>query len=366
MKSIGFYLPRLTGGGAERTLLRLAAGFAAEGWTPHLVVDQAQGELLTEVHAAGLPFSSLDAPRTLAALPRLTRWLRQQQPTALLSAITHNNLIAVWAGGWARVTTRIILSEHTQLSAQAATHRHWQYRVLPTLCARTYPHAAARVAVSEGVAADLATYAHLDRRSITVIPNPVVTPDFPLRAAAPCSHPWLNDGGGPVVVAAGRLEPVKDFATLMRAIAILHQRRPVRLLILGEGASRGELLALRAQLGLTAAVDLPGFQPDPLPFFARAAVVVVSSLYEGFGLTLVEAMACGAPVVSTDCPSGPAEILAGGRYGRLTPVGDAAALSAALAQTLDHPLSADQLRRRAQDYTLAAITRCYLNLLEPE
>lgn len=245
------------------------------------MVDQAQGELLTEVHAAGLPFSSLEIRRTLAALPRLTRWLRQQQPTALLSAITHNNLIAVWAGGWARVATRIILSEHTQLSAQAATIVTGntgycrRYR-------RTYPPRR-RTGCGLGRGSrrfgDLCPPGSAQHYRYSQSGGDA---RFSASAAAPCSHPWLNDGGGPVVVAAVRLEPVKDFATLMRAIAILHQRRPVRLLILGEGASRDELLALRAQLGLTAAVDLPGFQPDPLPFFARAAVVAVSSLLRRF------------------------------------------------------------------------------------
>lgn len=365
MKSVALYLPNLTGGGAERTLLRLALGFRASGWSPRFVVDQACGELVSAVQAEEIPLDTLNASRTLRALPRLADWLRIQQPTVLLSAITHNNLIAVWARAWARVATRIILSERTVLSAQATTHRQWQYRVLPRLCALTHPHAAAVIAVSQGVADDLVSYAHLQRRRIVVIPNPVVTPDFPARAAAPCLHRWLQDSTVPVVVSAGRLEPVKDFPTLLHAFARLREQRPARLLILGEGSQRGELLALRDQLGLADAVDLPGFQPDPLPFFARAAVLAVSSRYEGFGLTLVEALACGIPVVSTRC-GGPAEILADGRYGWLTPVGNVAAFSAALAEALDHPPAPDLLRNRAQDYTVDAVTQRYLDVFTEE
>ncbi|WP_295455675.1 glycosyltransferase [uncultured Thiodictyon sp.] len=361
MPTIAFYLPDLTGGGAERTLLRLAVGFRVSGWTPRLVVDRARGELLDSARADAIPVDSLDASRTLRALPKLVGWLHEHRPAVLLSGITHNNLIAVWARALARVPTRIMLSERTVLSAHARMHGRWQYRVLPRLCALTYPHAAAVVAVSNSVADDLAAYAHLDRRTITVIPDPVVTPDLAQRAAVPCQHPWLNDARIPVIVAAGRLEPVKDFPTLLEAFALVRRQRPVRLLILGEGSKRRELLDLRDRLGVGADVELPGFQADPLPFFARAAVLAVSSRHEGFGLTVVEALACGVSVVSTNC-GGPAEILANGRFGWLTPVGDAAALGAALADALDHPTASARLRSRSQDYTVAAMTQHYLNL----
>jgi glycosyltransferase involved in cell wall biosynthesis len=362
MKSVALYLPNLTGGGTERTLLRLATGFKANGWTPCLVVDQARGELLAAAQADGIPLDSLGASRTLWALPRLACWLREHRPAALLSGITHNNVIAVWARAWARVPTRIILSEHTVLSLHGRMHDRWQYRVLPRLCGLTYPHAAAIVAISEIVADNLASYAHLERRLITVIPNPVVMPDFAARIAAPCPHPWLKSPDVPVIIAAGRLEPVKDFPLLLRAVAMLRQSRRVRLVILGEGSQRSELLALREHLGMTADVDLPGFQADPLPFFARAAVLAVSSQYEGFGLTVVEALACGVPVVSTRC-GGPTEILADGHYGWLTPVGDVPALSAALGEALEHPPETALLQSRSQDYTLAVLTQRYLELL---
>lgn len=361
MKSVALYLPNLTGGGTERTLLRLACGFKASGWVPRLVVDQARGELLAAVQADGIPLDSLNASRTLHALPRLVRWLRQHRPSVLLSGITHNNIIAVWARALARVPTRIILAEHTVLSLHARMYDRWQYRILPNLCRLTYPHADAVVAISETVADNLAAYAHLERHFITVIPNPVVMPDFPQRTAMPCPHPWLNTPDVPVIVAAGRLEAVKDFSSLLCAFAILRQQQPVRLLILGEGSQREALLSLRGSLGVTADVEFPGFQADPLPFFARAAVVAISSRYEGFGLTVVEALACGTPVVSTDC-GGPAEILAGGRYGWLVPVGDIAALSAGLAEALAHPPAPAFLKNRAQDYTLAAMTQRYLAL----
>jgi len=160
------------------------------------------------------------------------------------------------------------------------------------------------------------------------------------------------------------LVPLKDFPTLLQALAHVRRRAPARLLVIGEGPERDALLALRARLGLDEAVEFPGFYEDPLPLFARAAALVVSSQFEGFGLTLVEALACGTPVVSTDCPTGPAEILERGAYGRLAPVGDADALARALLETLNATPDRERLRQRAQDYTLAAVVERYLALFD--
>ncbi|MBL8250537.1 MAG: glycosyltransferase [Candidatus Competibacter sp.] len=364
MKSVAFYLPNLAAGGAERTFLRLAAGFKDQGCAVSFVVDRLEGGLVEAVRASGLELECLSAARTLAALPKLRGWLRQRRPDVLLSAITHNNLIAAWAGKLAGAPTRVVVSEHTVLSAQAASQAGWQYRVLAPLCRWAYPRAAAIVVVSPGAADDLARYTGLSRARMDVIPNPVVTPDYPQRIAAPSPHPWLDDGGPPVFVAAGRLVPLKDFPTLLQAFDRVRRRVPARLLVIGEGPERDALLALRARLGLDEAVEFPGFFADPLPLFARAAALVVSSQFEGFGLTLVEALACGTPVVSTDCPTGPSEILERGAYGRLVPVGDADALARAMLDTLNESPDRDRLRQRAQEYTLAAVVARYLALFD--
>ncbi|MBL8258944.1 MAG: glycosyltransferase [Candidatus Competibacteraceae bacterium] len=364
MKNVAFYLPNLAAGGAERTFLRLAAGFKERGCAVSFVVDRLEGGLVEAVRADGLALDCLNASRTLAALPKLRDWLRQRRPDVLLSAITHNNLIAAWAGKLAGAPTRVVVAEHTVLSAQAASQAGWQYKILAPLCRWSYPRAAAIVVVSAGAADDLARYTGLARARMEVIPNPVVTPDYPRRIAAPSPHPWLADGESPVFVAAGRLVPLKGFATLLQAFAHVRHRASARLLVIGEGPEREALLALRARLGLDQAVAFPGFYDDPLPLFARAAALVVSSQFEGFGLTLVEALACGTPVVSTDCPTGPAEILERGAYGRLVPVGDADALARAMLETLNETPDRDRLRQRAQDYTLAAVVERYLALFD--
>jgi glycosyltransferase involved in cell wall biosynthesis len=168
----------------------------------------------------------------------------------------------------------------------------------------------------------------------------------------------------PVVLAAGRLERQKDFPTLLRAFALLRAERPVRLVVLGEGAWRERLAALAATLGVAADVDLPGFQPNPYPFLARTRVFALSSRWEGSPNVLTEAMALGTPVVATDCPSGPREILADGRYGPLVPMGDAPALAAALARALDEPLPSAVLKGAVRDYSAIESARRYLALLD--
>jgi glycosyltransferase involved in cell wall biosynthesis len=223
------------------------------------------------------------------------------------------------------------------------------------------------VAVSEGVAEDTVRVAGYPRAQISVIRNPVITDALHAQAAMPCPHPWLGadaQAAAPVILAAGRLERQKDFPTLLRAFALLHAERPVRLVVLGEGAWRERLAALAATLGVDADVDLPGFQPNPYPFLARTRVFALSSRWEGSPNVLTEAMALGTPVVATDCPSGPREILADGRYGPLVPMGDAPALAAALARALDEPVPSAVLTGAVRDYSAIESARRYLALLD--
>jgi glycosyltransferase involved in cell wall biosynthesis len=198
-----------------------------------------------------------------------------------------------------------------------------------------YPWADRITAVSEGVADDLAQAAGIPRERIQVIYNPVVTPEFKAKTEAPLDHPWFAPGEPPVVVGAGRLTIQKDFPALIRAFARVRQARPARLLILGEGEERSALEAVVRQLGVERDVSLPGFVSNPYPYMRRAALFVLSSRWEGLPGVLIEAMYCGARLVATDCPSGPREILADGRYGQLVPVGDVAALADAVRAGLD-------------------------------
>jgi glycosyltransferase involved in cell wall biosynthesis len=230
------------------------------------------------------------------------------------------------------------------------------------LVRRYYPWADGIVAVSQGVAADLLELTDLPPSKVRVLPNPVVTPELVECAAQPLDDPWFTAGAAPVVLGAGRLDQQKDFPTLIRAFAAVRSKRAARLVILGEGPERARLESLVEELGIGEHVRLPGFVSNPFSYMARAAVFVLSSAWEGMPGVLIQAMACGAPVVATDCESGPREVLASGKYGRLVPVGDHAALAEAIAATLDAPTST--LPPEAlEPYTCEGAVDRYLHLL---
>lgn len=360
-RSIALYLPSLRGGGAERVMVALANGFAARGFAVDLVLAKAEGPFLGYV-AASVRVVDLGARRVASSLPRLVGYLRREQPRALLSAMNHANVIALLARRLAGVTTRLVVSEHANFSQSMTVEPSRRGRLMPWFMRRTYPWADSVVAVSAGVADDLARAIALPRESIKVIYNPVVGEQTLCLANAPLDHPWFAPGEPPVVLGVGRLTAQKDFDVLIRAFASVRNMRPARLMILGEGELRPELEALVRQLGIGADVALPGFQANPLAYMRRAALFVLSSRFEGLPTVLVEAMACGTPVVSTDCPSGPAEILEGGKWGRLVPVGDAPALADAMAATLAEA-NPPQVEARAAAFGVENAVNAYLQLM---
>ena len=265
----------------------------------------------------------------------------------------------------ARVPLRLVISERNTLSASIGMARNRQVRMLPWLMRRTYPKADGIIAISVGVADDLAATIGLPRRDVKVVYNPVISESLVRRSQESIAHPWFKPDEPPVILAAGRLTLQKDFSTLIQAFARLRTQRAVRLIILGEGELRDMLETQSAKLGLTADIFLPGFMNNPFAWMRRSALFVLSSAWEGLPGTLIQAMACGVPVVSTDCPSGPAEILENGRWGRLAPVGDAEALAVAMAATLDeteHP----NVAMRATDFNLERSMEGYLNVLFPK
>ena len=352
-------------GGVERMLINLLQGFVALGRSVDLVVTRADSPHLAHL-PAGVELARLRARHALLAVPELARYLRARRPAALLAAKDRAGRAAVLARALSGVDTRLVLRLGTNLSTAMAGRgaierglRYWPIR-------RLYPAIDRIVAVSEGVAEDTARVARLPRSRIQVIRNPVVTPGLARQAAEPCPHPWLEPGQPPVVMGAGRLQRQKDFPTLIHAFGRLRAERDCRLMILGEGSARPRLESLVAELGLSASVALPGFQPNPYAYLARAALFVLSSAWEGSPNVLTEALALGIPAVSTDCPSGPSEILDGGRHGPLVPVGDVAALAAAMLETLDRPPPAAMLREAVAEYDWLRSARAYLESLDAE
>lgn len=359
---IAIYLPSLRGGGAERVMVTLANAFAARGRAVDLVLVSAQGPYLAEV-AEGVRIVDLGARRVAASLPALVAYLRRRRPARMLAALNHANVIAVLARGLARVPTRLVISERNHVSRGGRIGLFSPERALLALMRWTYPHADGVVAVSMGVADDLARAIDLPRARIGVLYNPVLTPALLDRAAARLDHPWFGQDEPPVVLGVGRLTAQKDFPALIQAFARLRSRRPCRLIILGEGELRTELEALVERLGLRADVALPGFVDNPYVWMRRAAMFVLSSAWEGLPNALIQAMACGTRVVSTDCPSGPSEILEQGRWGPLVPVGQIDALADAMSATLDDRNPPD-VARRARDFALDHTVDAYLQELQ--
>ncbi|NIC41416.1 glycosyltransferase [Aquabacterium sp. A08] len=363
---LALFLPSLGGGGAERVMVTLANGYAERGQVVHLVLGEAVGVYLADLHPA-VHVVDLKVPRVLRALLPLARYLKRERPAALLSAMNHANVVALVAARMAGARTRVVVAEHNTISVESERVRGVGAKAVYALVKRLYSQAAAVVAVSRNAAEDLTRFARLSAGRVTTIYNPFDLAQIAKLAIQPVDHPWFAQGQPPVVLAIGRLTDAKDFPTLLKSFALLRARRPARLLILGEGNARAELETLALELGLTAdTFQMPGFVTNPYSYLARCGMFVLSSRWEGFGNVLVEAMACGAPIVSTDCPSGPREILEGGRWGRLTAVENPSELAEAMDDVLNMPReNLPNVRLRAADFDMRHALKAYWAVLMP-
>ncbi len=348
--------------GVDRILVNLIEQWAAWGLRIDLLQVRRHGPRLEPV-PEGVRCIDLGCSHVNSALPALVRYLRRERPSALLSDKDRVNRIAILARMLSGSNTRLAVRLGTTVSVNLASRGHIE-RWLQRASIRTlYPLADRLIVPSVGVATDLVEQFGVARARIQVVQSPIVSARLEHRAQAPIAHPWLAAGEPPAILGVGELGARKDFATLLRAFALVRAERPCRLLILGRGRQRERLLALAAELGVAEAVDLPGFVANPYPYMRQAAVFALSSRWEGLGIVLVEALACGTPAVSTDCPSGPREILGPCCPRALVPVGDHQALARAIGETLTHPPAPSALRARAQAFSVSASARGYLAAL---
>lgn len=358
--TISFFLPDLRGGGAERVMLDLAQEFAQLGHEVEFVLMRPEGEFLAEARAKHSIFD-LDAPRARNVVPALARYLRHRRPDALIAAMWPLTALAPIAARIARFPGKVLVSEHAILSRQYAQRGRLHGLTLRLSAFVGYRLASARVGVSRGTCADMAALSRMPQDRFETIHNPVRPTTAPApKALETATNLWGT--GGPRILTVGNLKPEKNHALLLRAFALLPHPE-ARLMLLGQGQNEAALRGLAAELGIAERVIFAGFHPDPAPFYATADLFVLSSDHEGFGNVIVEALSFGLPVVSTDCPSGPAEILENGKYGRLVPVSDAASLARAMDAALDSPIDRDALRRRAADFAPEIAARKYLDLL---
>lgn len=361
-RRIALYLADLTGGGAERMAINLAQGFAERDIEVDLVLASATGAYLNEIPDSVDVFD-LATGSVMRSIPRLIRYLRRRRPDALVVTLRHSSIAVLLARRLAGVHTRVFVREASSLTP--APGGGARGRVLPFLIRHVYPWADGVIAVSDAVAEAVVRFTRVPADKVHTLYNPVVTSDLLDRSREAVDHPWFDAKSKPLILAAGRLHAAKDFAALIRAFAQVREKRDARLVILGEGRQRQELETLVAQLDLTREVSLPGFVDNPFAYMARASVFVLSSRWEGLPGVLIQAMACGCPVVSTDCPGGSREILDDGRYGALIPVGDDAALADAICATLDSPLPPNTLQARAAAFSLDKVMPQYMELLFP-
>ena len=348
--------------GVDRAAEHLIPALARRGYRVDLLKVREHGPTLDEI-PDGVTLIDLGSRHTLACLPAVIRYLRRNRPVAMLSDKDKVNRVALFARAMARVPTRLILRSGTTISIDLATRGVLERWIQRHSMGWLYPFAEQVIVASAGVADDMADYTGLARARIRVVPPPVIPASLFESELPRPEHPWFGQPGTPLILSAGELCSRKDFATLLRAFARVRAERSCRLMILGKGAARERLLRLAEELGIAADVALPGYVSNAYAYMAHANLFAFTSRWEGLGFVLIEALAVGTPVVSTDCPSGPREILDAGRFGRLVPVGDDAALARAMMATLEQPLAKPILQQAAKPYEIEASTSAYLTAM---
>jgi glycosyltransferase involved in cell wall biosynthesis len=357
-KRLALFLPNLGGGGAERVALALTQGFLDHGHEVDLVLARREGVLLSLV-PAGVKIIDLGASQLRHTALPLARYLRARRPDAMHAMMWPLPVLAIIARTLARVETRIVGSEHTTLSAR----RHGlRSRAVRMLTRQAYLRADALIAVSAGVADDMASLVGLPRNRITVIHNPLLLPQILPDPAAAASR-W--PAGTKRILAVGALKEEKNYPLMLRALRRVQEKIPASLLILGDGQLRSELKKQIDDEGLGSAVVLAGFDTDPWPYFSAAHLFVLSSDCEGLPTVLIEALHAGLPIVSTDCPNGPREILAGRTFGDLVECGDETALVGAIIRGLSEEASLQAAARRDRALQLSGMAplQAHLHML---
>ena len=361
-RKVWFVLAKLQMGGIERNRLKIMDQCLQWGVGVSLVLVERKGGLLGEVPALAST-RCLGEPWKILFPLRLAKLMRKEQPACIISAFDDVNVMVVIASSLGRARVPILLSNHNAFSVAYAESRglkRARFAVLRWILPWAFGRAKSVVAVSNGVADDLSASFALPREAIEVLYNPVIDSGFDDRASLPATQPVSEQ----TLLFVGRLVPQKDISNLLAACALLKQRRPLDVLIVGDGPERPLIEAQVWEMGLADVVRLAGTVQNPLPLMAGSGVLVLPSRFEGLPGVLIEAMACGTQVVSTDCPHGPAEILDGGRYGQLVPVGDPAALAAAIERSLNGDFRVEPvvLRARAAEFSVERATRRYLEL----
>jgi glycosyltransferase involved in cell wall biosynthesis len=358
--SIAILLPDLRGGGAERIHILLANHWNAQGIKVDFVLMQQRGELIGLL-SDGIEIIDLGAERIKGVILPFAQYLRKTRPNIVIAAMWPLTSAAVLSWRLAGKPGRLYLSDHTHLSISCVQELKMPLWCLRAVIRLTYPAASGLIAVSEGVKQDMCRLGGFADSQVRRIYNPVAIGVSPHRELKTVRQKVWGVGFDQHILSIGRLDVQKDYATLIRAFSLLPSALNAKLIILGEGELRCELELLIQQLGLRSRVVMPGFVADVYTWLRTSDLFVLSSRWEGFGNVIVEALECGVPVVSTNCQSGPAEILENGRIGRLVPIQNPAALATGIAESLRNPINRERLMRRARDFSVSEIADQYLD-----
>lgn len=359
-KKISLFIPTLDGSGAEKIALTLANSFVARGYQVDLIVIKSGGKFYNQLDSS-VNIINLNCSRIIFCFFSLINYLNKNKPDVFLSSLTHSNIISIIASLFSKVKTKVIVIEHG-LKTKLFKNINFKNRLIDLLMLFIYPKAYRIIAVSKDVAKNISMRSGVQLSKIDTIYNPIVSNSILLKSKVKINHPWFLEGQPDVILSVGRLTEEKNFSLLIRAFANVRSKHNVRLLILGEGKLRSQLTSLASKLGVEKDFSMPGFVENPYAYMSKASLFVMSSDYEGFGNVLVEAMACGAPVISTNCPGGPKEILENGLWGKLVPVSNLDVLTDTILKTLNeknHPNSF----KRANDFRIDIKVEEYIELM---
>lgn len=368
---ITFFLPSLEPGGTERNVVNLVNNIDREKYITSLVLGKMEGDFIKDINK-DIQIINLDVSYSLGLFFKLIKYFKDQKPDIFISAFPRINVICITARIFAKVKTKIVITEHSVFSllpviAKTFWRRLFARFFMPSIGRFIYPKADSIICVSMGIAKDLAKIFYYPDK-IKVIYNPVIDNKVYKLAEEPVDYLWFSNSKIPIILAAGRLVKCKDYPNLFRAFKLIIKERPAYLIILGRGPEEQKLIRFSDKLGLSKNVAFLGFQKNPYKYMKRSSVFVLSSLQEGFGNAIIEAMACGTPVVSTDCLTGPKEIIKSGENGILVPVSDPESLAKAILSILDNSFLREKLsnegKKRAQDFSISNSVKKYEEIFE--
>ncbi len=360
MDDVTLFLPNLDGGGAQKVLVSLANEFSRRGVDVTLVVADSDGPYYSKV-SESVTIYDLESSRALTSFIRLVSYFNSCDPSAVLSTLTYFNVLVAAAHFISGSDSRLVLRETTHPTASRVRRTSWKDHMISLFAEWAYGYASSVVAISKQVADSVSKIRNIPVSKINVLYNPVNTEGIRTSLEGQRLGKQIDSS---FLLSVGRLVYDKDFDCVLHAYYQIQKVRDIDLAIIGEGPQRDNLEALASDLGIRQNVYMPGYVDDPYPYMDESRLLVLASRWEGFGNVLIEAMATGTPVVATNCPGGPSEILGDGRWGHLVPVGEPTALAQAIIRTLDEPPAPPvELRQRAKRYDIKRISTEYLNVL---